>query len=202
MKSYYKYVKKYEFILFKFIFFNCMNSYFILSYDIVPSFLHINLYPNHLPMNSYVITRTGDICLATSCAMNDNINHRVHSPSVAVDYEELPNGWEKRFDPCRRAFYIDHNTKTATWLWPPFTTFEDQTNNRIVASVKNLLHLTSDMNSWSSKFVVTHGNTTIDVFSATLGLPSSPSDIFPPQNISYPSTTYYFDDNLFFWYWC
>jgi hypothetical protein len=71
--------------------------------------------------------------------------------------------------------------------------------NRIVASVNNLLCLTSDLNSWTSKFVTTHGDQIIDVSSAAQGdVSSSPSGICPPQNITYPRTKYYFDDNVFF----
>jgi hypothetical protein len=47
--------------------------------------------------------------------------------------------------------------------------------NRIEASVNNLLRLTSDLNTWTSKFVVTHGDQSIDVSSAAQGaLSSSP----------------------------
>ena len=128
----------------------------------------------------------------------DNINLRVSSPSVEVDYDKLPNGWEKQFDSRGREFYIDHINKSTTWVRPS-PMIEDETDNRIVASVKNLLRLTSDMNSWSSKFMVTHGNTLIDVSSAAAKRsPSAPSGIFPPQKISYPHSSYYFDENLFF----
>ena len=71
-------------------------------------------------------------------------------------------------------------------------------DNRILVSVKNLLRLTSDLNTWTSKFVVTHSETSIDVSCAAQGaLSSSPSGIYPPQNIPYPFTKYYFDENLF-----
>ncbi|KAF2437466.1 hypothetical protein P171DRAFT_527007 [Karstenula rhodostoma CBS 690.94] len=31
---------------------------------------------------------------------------------------ELPLGWEKRVLPSGRTFYIDHNTKTTSWVLP------------------------------------------------------------------------------------
>ena len=70
--------------------------------------------------------------------------------------------------------------------------------NRIVASVNNLLRLTSDLNSWTSKFVMTHGDQSIDVSSAAQGdVSSSPSGVNPTQNITYPCTKYYFDEFFF-----
>ena len=33
--------------------------------------------------------------------------------------ERLPPGWELRYDPRGRAFYVDHNTRTTTWTRPP-----------------------------------------------------------------------------------
>ncbi len=126
-----------------------------------------------------------------------------HSPSVAVHYDKLPYGWEKKFDPRGRAFYIDHNTKIMTLEWPlpPIEDHckqNDATDNCIVASVNNLLRLTSDLNSWTSKFVITYGDQSIDVSSAAQGdLSSSPSGIYSHQNIPYPSTKYCFDDFFF-----
>jgi hypothetical protein len=68
-------------------------------------------------------------------------------------------------------------------------------DNCIVVSVKNLLRLTSDLNTWSSKFVITHGDQSIHVSCAAQGaLSSSPSGIYPDQNIQYPFTKYYFDE--------
>ena len=73
--------------------------------------------------------------------------------------------------------------------------------NCMVATVNNLLRLTSDLNSWTSKFVITNGDQSIDVSSAAQGaLSSSPSGVYPHQNIPYPCTKYYLDENIFFWY--
>jgi hypothetical protein len=67
--------------------------------------------------------------------------------------------------------------------------------NCIVASVSNLLRLTSGLNCWTSNFVMTHGDQSIDVFSAAQGaLSSSPSGTYPHQIIQCPCTKYYFDD--------
>jgi hypothetical protein len=127
-----------------------------------------------------------------------------HSPSATVHYDKLPYGCGKKFDPRGRALYIEHNTKCTT-LERPLSPIEDHckqndaSDNRIVASINNILRLISDLNSWTSKFVITHSDQSIDVSSAAQGdLSSSPSGIYPHQNIPYPSTKYCFDDN-FFW---
>ena len=73
------------------------------------------------------------------------------------------------------------------------------TGNRIETSVSKLLRLTADLNTWTSSFVVTHGDQSIDVSSAAQGaLSSPPSGVFPHQTLPYPCTKYYFDDNLYF----
>ncbi len=59
--------------------------------------------------------------------------------------------------------------------------------NCIVVSVNKLLRLTLDLNTWTSKFVITHVDQSIDVSCAAQGaLSSSPSGIYPDQNIQYP----------------
>jgi hypothetical protein len=46
--------------------------------------------------------------------------------------------------------------------------------------------------------VITHGDQSIDVSCAAQGaLSSSPSGIYPDQNIQYPCTKYSFDENIF-----
>ena len=73
------------------------------------------------------------------------------------------------------------------------------TGNRIETSVSKLLRLTSDLNTWTSYFVVTHGDQSIDVSSAAQGaLSSSPSGIYPHQMIQYPCTKYDFDEKIIF----
>jgi hypothetical protein len=71
--------------------------------------------------------------------------------------------------------------------------------NRMVTSVNNLLHLTSDLNSWTSKMVITHRDQCLDISSAAQGsLSSTTIGVFPLQNIPYPCTKYCFDENIFF----
>jgi hypothetical protein len=113
-----------------------------------------------------------------------------HSPSVTVHYNKLPYGCEKKFDPRGRVLYIDHNTRSTTLerALPPNEDHckqNDAIDNCIVASINNLLCLTSDLNSWTSKFVITHGDQSIDVSSTAQGaLSSSPSGIYPHQKYS------------------
>ena len=72
--------------------------------------------------------------------------------------------------------------------------------NCIVASIFNLLCLTSDLNSWTSNFLVTHSDQSIEVSSTAQGSLSSspPSGVYQQQNIQYPCTKYSFD----IWYLC
>ena len=71
--------------------------------------------------------------------------------------------------------------------------------NCMVASINNLLRLSFDLNSWTSKFLITHGDQSIDVSSAAQwALSSSPSGVYRHQNIPYPWTKYFFDDNIYF----
>ena len=71
-------------------------------------------------------------------------------------------------------------------------------DNRMVTSVNNLLCLTSDLNSWTSKMVISHGDESLDISSAAQGsLSSTPIGVFPLQNIPYPGTKYCFDEKKF-----
>ena len=71
--------------------------------------------------------------------------------------------------------------------------------NCIVASVNILLRLASDLNTWSFKFLISHGDQSIDLSSAAQGaLSSSPSGIYPHQMIQYPCTKYDFDEKIIF----
>jgi len=75
--------------------------------------------------------------------------------------------------------------------------------NCMVSSINNLLRLTSDLNSWMSKLVITHGDQSLDISSAAQGSSSSsPIGVFPPQNTPYPCTKCCFDKNIFFRLWC
>ena len=72
--------------------------------------------------------------------------------------------------------------------------------NHMEATVSNLLRHTSNLNTWTSNFVVTHGHQSIDVSSAAQGPLSfsPPSVASPPRKIPYPGTKYQFDENIFF----
>jgi len=74
------------------------------------------------------------------------------------------------------------------------------TENCIETSITKHLRLTSDLNTWTSNFVVPHGDQSIEVSSAAQGaLSSSPlSGAFPHQTMQYPCAKHYFDDNHFF----
>ena len=88
---------------------------------------------------------------------------------------------------------IPKNTRT---ILPTATFIPD---NRMVTSVNNLLRLTSDLNNWTSKMVITHGDESLDISSAAQGsLSSTPIGVFPLPNIPYPGTKYCFDENIFF----
>ncbi len=176
-----------------------MNSYHCQFYEFIHPLYNMNSYPLlmiwihilssyivwiHTPTPAYEFISFVWIQIFKSIPATPTITHMEssigHSPSVTVHYE-LPYSWEKKFDPCGRAFYIDHNTKSTT-LERPLPPIEDHckqndaTDNCIVASVNNLLRLTSDLNGWTSKFVITHGDHSIDVSSAAQGdLSSSPS---------------------------
>jgi hypothetical protein len=70
--------------------------------------------------------------------------------------------------------------------------------NCIEASINKILHKSSDLNTWTSKFVVTHGDKSIDVSLAAKGhISSFPSGISPTQKNEYSWTKYCFDENLF-----
>jgi hypothetical protein len=71
--------------------------------------------------------------------------------------------------------------------------------NCIEASINKFLRMDSDLNTWTSTFVVTHGDKSIDVSLAAKGhISSFPSLISPTQRIEYSLTKYCFDENLFF----
>ncbi|TPX54318.1 hypothetical protein PhCBS80983_g05973 [Powellomyces hirtus] len=40
------------------------------------------------------------------------------TPAAAAAVGPLPNGWEQRFTPEGRPYFVDHNTRTTTWLDP------------------------------------------------------------------------------------
>jgi hypothetical protein len=71
--------------------------------------------------------------------------------------------------------------------------------NCIEASMNKILHMSSNLNTWTAKFVVTHGDKSIDVSLAAQGYISTfPFGISPTQKNEYSWTKYCFDENLFF----
>ncbi len=61
--------------------------------------------------------------------------------------------------------------------------------NCIEASMSKILCMSSDLNTWTSKFVVTHGDKSIDVSLAAQGCISTfPFEISPTQKIEYSWT--------------
>jgi len=49
-------------------------------------------------------------------SITSNTNHP--SPVTNINNAPLPSGWEQRFDQNGRIYYIDHITRTTTWIRP------------------------------------------------------------------------------------
>lgn len=49
-------------------------------------------------------------------------------------YGPLPPGWERRVDHLRRTYYVDHNTRTTTWIRPSNTTLNQIAANSSAAA--------------------------------------------------------------------
>ena len=47
-----------------------------------------------------------------------SLNNSHQSPVTIINNTPLPHGWEQRFDQNGRIYYIDHITKTTTWIRP------------------------------------------------------------------------------------
>lgn len=55
----------------------------------------------------------------TSFSITNNTNQVQPATITTTEYhEELPAGWEVRFDRYGRKYYVDHNTKSTTWEIP------------------------------------------------------------------------------------
>ncbi|KAF8582063.1 HECT-domain-containing protein [Ramaria rubella] len=54
---------------------------------------------------------------ATNGSATNNSQQRNFSPHED-QYGPLPAGWERRVDPLARTYYVDHNTRTTTWVRP------------------------------------------------------------------------------------
>lgn len=49
---------------------------------------------------------------------NGNAAQLVNSGTTTAALGELPSGWEQRFTPEGRPYFVDHNTRTTTWVDP------------------------------------------------------------------------------------
>lgn len=49
---------------------------------------------------------------------NANAATMLHTGATSPGTGELPPGWEQRFTPEGRAYFVDHNTRTTTWVDP------------------------------------------------------------------------------------
>lgn len=49
---------------------------------------------------------------------NANAVQMMNSGATTAGLGELPAGWEQRFTPEGRAYFVDHNTRTTTWVDP------------------------------------------------------------------------------------
>ncbi len=62
--------------------------------------------------------------------------------------------------------------------------------NSIVSLRQKIVHLTENLNSWSSTMIVPHGDQYVDISSAAQGfLSTAPAGIFPPQEITHLKNT-------------
>ncbi|CAH8582810.1 unnamed protein product [Heterobilharzia americana] len=80
----------------------------------------------------------------------------------------LPPGWERRTDNVGRVYYIDHNTRTTTWLCPNQTLLNTVQNYQQLAASRNgVMH--QQMNEryanavWNNGGVFTDGNSRTNV---------------------------------------
>ncbi|CAK4033377.1 E3 ubiquitin- ligase hulA [Lecanosticta acicola] len=55
---------------------------------------------------------------AANAANNANAAQMVHTGATTAGTGELPAGWEQRHTPEGRAYFVDHNTRTTTWVDP------------------------------------------------------------------------------------
>lgn len=74
--------------------------------------------------------------------------------------------------------------------------------DNIISLRQKIVHLTGNLNSWSSKMIVPHGDQNIDISSAAQGslLSTAPAGIFPPQEITHHfknDALYRFDGDRF-----
>lgn len=55
---------------------------------------------------------------ASSTANTNGNNTTIHTGATSPGTGELPPGWEQRWTPEGRPYFVDHNTRTTTWVDP------------------------------------------------------------------------------------
>lgn len=55
---------------------------------------------------------------AQQAAQSANAQTMMHTGATSPGTGELPPGWEQRFTPEGRPYFVDHNTRTTTWVDP------------------------------------------------------------------------------------
>lgn len=55
---------------------------------------------------------------AQQAAQSANAQTMMHTGATTAGTGELPPGWEQRFTPEGRPYFVDHNTRTTTWVDP------------------------------------------------------------------------------------
>lgn len=55
---------------------------------------------------------------ATAPAAGGNVGTVMHTGATSPGSGELPPGWEQRWTPEGRPYFVDHNTRTTTWVDP------------------------------------------------------------------------------------
>lgn len=68
--------------------------------------------PPNINATSSSIIQPNDVSAAA------NAVQMMNSGATTAGLGELPSGWEQRFTPEGRAYFVDHNTRTTTWVDP------------------------------------------------------------------------------------
>ncbi|XP_015784242.1 E3 ubiquitin-protein ligase NEDD4-like isoform X3 [Tetranychus urticae] len=71
-----------------------------------------------LPVTSATSSSTLNEEPSSSALNNDDSNNNNDDSTASTSAEQLPVGWSMQVAPNGRIFYIDHNTKTTTWIDP------------------------------------------------------------------------------------
>ncbi|KAJ7721073.1 hypothetical protein DFH07DRAFT_858148 [Mycena maculata] len=68
--------------------------------------------------NTGSVVRNSSASAAPPDATGGNIATTAANNSTTAGSGSLPNGWEERYTPEGRPYYVDHNTRTTTWVDP------------------------------------------------------------------------------------